>query len=123
MEPHFNPFPQRQFVLQPLRRHPVDLGTTCGMPGDKIVQPLLDGLAELHGCSRSSPVSFPNQFVSKQRRSAMRARCSITQRLLCEMFNSSQISLLSMSSTSRSRKTWATFFGSFPAHRLNTTQN
>lgn len=56
--------------------------------------------------------NFPNQLVSRQRRNAIRARCSITHKLLSEMFNAAQISRLARPSISRSMNTAATFFGS-----------
>lgn len=65
----------------------------------------LEGFDELH-------VVLPNQFVSRQRRKAIRARCSITHKLLSDMLSTRQISLLSTPSTSRRVKTVETFFGS-----------
>src|SRR5204863_3888751 len=63
----------------------------------------------------SSFSSFPNQFSSRQRRRAMRARCNITQRLPSEMLSSEQISLLSNPSTSRKQKAALMFLGSLAA--------
>src|SRR5271170_3599961 len=60
--------------------------------------------------------NFPNQLVSRQRRKAIRARCSITHKLFSEMSNNAQISLLSTPSTSRILKTTATFLGNLSEH-------
>jgi hypothetical protein len=49
-----------------------------------------------------------NQLISKHSRSAMRARCSMTQRLLSVIPKMLQISLLGKSSISRNMKTSAT---------------
>ena len=65
---------------------------------------------------------FPNQFVSRHRRKAIRARCNMTQRLLSEMFNVRQISLLSSSSISRKQKAALMFPGNLPAHSWKTFQ-
>ena len=53
----------------------------------------------------------------------MRARCSITQRLFCEILKAWQISTVSISSISRSMNTSPTRAGSLERQSLNVPQN
>src|SRR5262245_38749801 len=59
----------------------------------------------------STTPCLPNQFSSKQRRKAIRGRCSMTHRLFSVIFSMAQISLLSTSSSSRRLNTVLTFLG------------
>lgn len=105
MQPYPAAHSQRERLFQSERSQPGHfraIGRMIPNPDDPAHLPCFD---EIHVC-------FPNQFVSKQRRSAMRARCSITHRLFSEMFNSLQISSLSTPSTSRIVNTVAMLLGS-----------
>src|SRR5258706_4875358 len=75
-----------------------------------------EGFEQFHVC-------FPSQCVSRQRLSAIRARCSIPHRLFSEMFSKLQISLLSTPSTSRIVKTVETFIGSLLEQSWKVFQN
>jgi len=127
MDPQSNPIYQRKGMVQQL-----GLGTHClpavwrkrGPGGFDFVQPEFHAVlgkrfAMVVG-RRSWPTLtsfqrlFANQLASRHCRSAMRARCSITHRLLSVIFRSSQTSLPVRPSTSRRLNTVATFSGSFP---------
>src|SRR5208283_1829965 len=119
MQPHLYPQAKWQRLFQRLRREPGHVravGRETPNPRDAA---LFRWLEDFH----SGRSFFSNQFVSMQRRNAMRARCSITQRLLSEMFSRAQISLLSMPSTSRKVNTVPTFFGSLFEQSRKVCQN
>src|SRR5207249_1547510 len=69
------------------------------------------------------PAGLSNQFISRHSRSAIRARCSITHKLLSVIDRITQISLLGTSSISRIVKTSRTFCGSFARQSRITCQN
>jgi ketosteroid isomerase-like protein len=76
----------------------------------------------VHGTMQAGGLPH-NQFISRHSRKAIRARCSITQRLLGEIFKASQICDVSISSISRSIKTSAIRWGSLARQSLNVSQN
>src|SRR5690349_18006068 len=106
VQPHAQTHAQRQRTLQPFRRQPGHRRAIRRMLPDPGDPTKLEGFQRLHWTCPS----LPNQFVSRQLRSAIRARCNITHRLPSEMFSIAQISLLSTPSTSRRLKSVATFF-------------
>ena len=59
------------------------------------------------------PAGVSNQFILRHTRNAIRARCSITQRLLSLIDGIAQISLLGISSISHIVKTARIFSGNF----------
>src|SRR5262245_18932714 len=116
MKPHPEAEPPRRRVLKRQRGQPRHLRTIRRVVPGPHDPARLDGFHEFHVC-------LLNQFVSRQRRSAMRARCSMTHRLFSVMFSSAQISLLSTPSTSRMVKTVEMFFGSLFEQSRNVFQN
>src|SRR5262245_43827848 len=116
MEPHPETESQRSRLLKRQRGQPRQLGAVGRVVPNQHHPARPNGFHEFH-------VSLSNQFVSRQRRSAIRARCSITHRLFSVMFNSAQISLLSTPSTSRIVKTVEMFLGSLLEQSRNVFQN
>src|SRR5437762_208566 len=71
-----------------------------------------EGLYGSSGIKLSPPAGVSNQFISRHSRSAIRARCNITQSLLSLMERIAQTSLLGTPSISRMVKTARIFSGS-----------
>ena len=75
------------------------------------------------GRNKHLPGLFSNQLISRHLRSAVRARCRMTQRLFCEIARTSQICAVSIASTSRIVNASATRGGNFERHCLKIAQN
>src|SRR5260221_12658296 len=119
MQPHLESCAQGERPFQGLRRQPRHLRAIQRVVPHPCGPARLKPLEEFH----SDSFCFANQFVSRHRRNAMRARCNITHKLLSEMLSIAQISALSMPSTSRRLNTAAIFFGSLFEQSWNVRQN
>ncbi len=119
MQLYFPPRVSGKRLFKRPRSQPSDFRTIGGGLPNEDADAFFEGCEDVH----SLPPSLPNQLVSKQRRKAIRARCSITQRLLSEIFKRLQISLLSTPSTKRRLNTVAIFFGNLLEQSWNVFQN
>src|SRR5258708_26560249 len=118
MQPHLESCAQGERPFQGLRRQPRHLRAIQRVVPHPCGPARLKPLEEFH----SDSFCFANQFVSRHRRNAMRARCNITHKLFSEMLRTAQISLLATPSTSRKVKTAATFLGSLVEQSWNVCQ-